>query len=425
LLVVAVLSSVVDTPVAAHQATPHENWVQRSDAFAAMVVKVDRGMHPESGAADPAFDDQVTDFSVSARQRARAAYRRLLDTLRAERSRERDLDVRQDLNVLVDLVDGRVHAIDVEDRYELPYLVPARVALQGINALSDPQIPPERQRHALVRLRKYSGLEPGSTPLTVVARERISAALRRPDLATPARADIEQDLAQSAASLEEVRRTFQRLSLSDYESALAQFEWQVAEFNDFILRVVVPRCQTTPRVPPALFRFRLAQSLGADLVPTDLARHARLAFHETQAEMAALTAEIVATEGLPQQDYQSLIRLIRRDQLSRDGVSEEYTVRLHDIEQVISRERLMSLPPGQPRVRAATEAENAMFGAPVTICPPSRTRPEDTVQCETVIPTAQAVGDGQAPLEDYSSRAASWTLALTNSDRVTSSSSTR
>src|SRR5262245_10508574 len=192
LLVVAVLSSVVDTPVAAHQATPHENWVQRSDAFAAMVVKVDRGMHPESGAADPAFDDQVTDFSVSARQRARAAYRRLLDTLRAERSRERDLDVRQDLNVLVDLVDGRVHAIDVEDRYELPYLVPARVALQGINALSDPQIPPERQRHALVRLRKYSGLEPGSTPLTVVARERISAALRRPDLATPARADIEQ-----------------------------------------------------------------------------------------------------------------------------------------------------------------------------------------------------------------------------------------
>lgn len=90
-------------------------------------------------------------------------------------------------------------------------------------------------------------------------------------------------------------------------------------------------------------------------------------------------------------------------------MSAEYEGRLRDVEMTITRERLMTIPPGQPHVRVATAAESATYGAPVTICPPSRTRPNDPVQCETLIPPA--TGDtGQSALEDYTSRAASWTL---------------
>jgi hypothetical protein len=103
---------------------------------------------------------------------------------------------------------------------------------------------------------------------------------------------------------------------------------------------------------------------------------------------------------------------LRQRQLDASFLVQEYTARLGEIEHIIRRERLMTLSPGQPTIRVATAAENNMYGAPVTICPQSRTKPEDTAQCETVMPLALPVGNkGEAtPVEDYTLAAASWTL---------------
>jgi hypothetical protein len=51
--------------------------------------------------------------------------------------------------------------------------------------------------------------------------------------------------------------------------------------------------------------------------------------------------------------------------LDASSLVQEYTARLREIEDIIRRERLMTLPPGQPTIRVATAAENNLYGAVV------------------------------------------------------------
>src|SRR3546814_14857698 len=60
----------------------------------------------------------------------------------------------------------------------LPYQAVAGMVFGGIKALLDPRIPKERQAAALLRLRRYAGLEPGTTPLTKLAEMRTQDRLR-------------------------------------------------------------------------------------------------------------------------------------------------------------------------------------------------------------------------------------------------------
>jgi hypothetical protein len=127
--------------------------------------------------------------------------------------------------------------------------------------------------------------------------------------------------------------------------------------------------------------------------------------------MRTLADGISAGQRPAATDYRTMIHSLRQRQLDASSLVQEYTTRLREIEHIIQRERLMTLPPGQPTIRVATAAEADMFGAPVTICPPSRTKPEDTAQCETLMPLALRVGNGEATrVQDYTLAAASWTL---------------
>jgi hypothetical protein len=212
--------------------------------------------------------------------------------------------------------------------------------------------------------------------------------------------------------LAEVRARLQRFGIPDYEPVVAELDRQIAQYHDFIREVVLPKCPPARRIPQELYQFRLRQAYGVELSPMELARRARAAFRETAAEMRTLADGISAGQRPAATDYRSVIHSLRQRQLDASSLVQEYTARLREIEHIIQRERLMTLPPGQPTIRVATAAENGMYGAPVTICPQSRTKPEDTAQCETVMPLALPVGNnGEAtPVEDYTLAAASWTL---------------
>jgi hypothetical protein len=57
----------------------------------------------------------------------------------------------------------------LERRHFLPVFELSQTVFQGLRALLDDRVPKERHPAALVRLRKYAGLEPGTTPLAAQA----------------------------------------------------------------------------------------------------------------------------------------------------------------------------------------------------------------------------------------------------------------
>ena len=67
----------------------------------------------------------------------------------------------------------------------------------GLRALLDDQVPPARQRAALVRLRKYAGLEPGYEPLTEQVKARTREWSEAGAELGPSRLQVETDLARA------------------------------------------------------------------------------------------------------------------------------------------------------------------------------------------------------------------------------------
>lgn len=386
-------------------------WIQCSDAFAARLIQLEQRLRPETAVSNPELDDQVSDLSTDSLVRVMGAFRRLRDEFVRQHAHEKDPDVRQDLGVLVERVKNRIRGIELDSAYELPYVDPASQVFSGINALLTERIPDERRRKALDRLRKYAGLEPGTTPLATVATQRIRRALNKRGLSMPPRSQVDRDLTQSPVVLAEVRSRLHRFGIPDYEPVMAELDRQIAQYHDFIRTAVLPKCPPARRIPQELYQFRLRQAYGVELSSAELARRARAAFLQTQAEMRTLADGISAGQRPAATDYRTMIHSLRQRQLDASSLVQEYTTRLREIEHIIQRERLMTLPPGQPTIRVATAAEADMFGAPVTICPPWRTKPEDTAQCETLMPLALRVGNGEATrVQDYTLAAASWTL---------------
>src|SRR5262249_9180086 len=201
--------------------------------------------------------------------------------------------------------------IELESKYELPYVDPTQVVLGGISALLDDQTAAKRQLTALIRLRKYAGLESGIPSLTQSAEHRLRQALANPSLLAPARPQVERNLAQANRVLDEVASLFEKYHVGAYETPLTTLRSQIAAYNEFIRAKVLPRCPIDRRLPPELYAFRLRNTYGVDMPPSELARVARAAFRETQAEMQGLAGQIAETRHLPARDYQSVIRALK------------------------------------------------------------------------------------------------------------------
>jgi uncharacterized protein (DUF885 family) len=391
-----------------------QQWIDRSDKFSARVVALDERLDPEIATDVPALDDQITDISPGFEERARKSLQQLLQDLHNRRAQEKDPNVQEDLDILIDHVQNEIRARELESKYELPYLDPTNTVFAGITALLDDQIPAVRRAKALVRLRKYAGLEPGTTPLTTLAEQRIREAQSNSSLTSPPRSQVERNLTQSDSVLDAMPGLFQKYGIQGYESAITQLKQQIALYNRFIRAEVLPKCPTDLRLAPELYAFLMRDSYGVEISPSESANAGRLAFRETQSEMKALAANIAVTQHLPTSDYREVIRSLKKDQLQGDAIVAEYTQRLKDIEQIIAREKLLSLPPGEPHIRLATQAESAYALAPFTRCPQLlSSRPEDK-QCETILPVnlpAGAAAVQASTIDDYTFAAASWTLA--------------
>ena len=100
----------------------------------------------------------------------------------------------------------------LSEKYDVQYLDLPQLMFNATRSLLDERVEKERRGAALVRLRKYTGLEKGYTPLTQQAMAFTRASLKNPKLRGPFKDDLEKNLANTdryldgiGAALQEVR----------------------------------------------------------------------------------------------------------------------------------------------------------------------------------------------------------------------------
>jgi hypothetical protein len=402
-----VVSGAICFPLAA--SAEDRSWIETSDRNSAIVIEIEGAFHPEfaSELGIDRFDTAVLDLAPENAKRYDAAAGRVLEQLSARRKTESDPKVRQDLDILIDAVESRRRTRALEHRLLIPYFDLPRHIFQGLQVLLDARNDESRRRNALQRLRRYAGMEPGTTPLPELARARASERFGTAKLVWPYEGHVRQNLDNSERYIAGIAELFRASALRDWEAAHARLAAQLRSYSDWVKTTVLPRARKEHMLPRELYADRL-KNTGVDLEPEQAISMGAFAFTEIRDETARLAARIARERNLASADYRDVIRELKRNPVQRDRILVLYRDRLKAIEEIVARERIISLPQRAASIRLASEAESAAVAAPF-MNPPRLVGNRGEVG-EFVLPLQNPNAKSSDPVDDFTAEAASWTL---------------
>ena len=405
----AATSPAAQTAASAQPKQPE--WVQRSNANSQILIEVFAKLAPEQAGrmGVPGLDAEILDLKPGYEQRGEEAGKAALAALQQRLQAEKDPRVREDLEILIDRSQLAREGHELEHKLVLPYFDVAGTVFQGLRALLDDQVPAERRAVALVRLRKYAGAEQDYTPTAQLAEARIRERLPVKELVGPAREEIERDLAQSSTYVKGIAQLFEKYKIADYQKPLDDLQKQLAAYETFVRAEIVPRARTDFRQPPEMYAYALKQ-FGNDMPVPELTSRAAVAFEELQNQMQAMAPRLAREKGWNLTDYRDVLKELKKSQLAGDAILPFYEKRIQDVEEIIRRERIVTLPQRNMRVRLASEAEAASIPAP-NMQPPrliGNTGEMGTFVLPLQLPAKP--GEQKLAYDDFTFEAASWTL---------------
>ena len=376
--------------------------IERSNQNAQVLLDVQARFQPEGAArlGISGIDDRVGDWLPGHVQRLRAAYQQALAELKSRQASEQDPMVAQDLTILVQAAERTMRGIDLREKYEVPYFAVPRVVFGSVRALLDDQIAPDRRPAALVRVRKYAGLdEPGKPSLVQAEEAEVREGLAK-GLLAPARIEVENDLHTAKFLIDGIEKLFAQYKIAGYEQPVGELKKQLEDYVKFTQEEVLPKARDDFRLPPELYQYNL-ELFGVDIPASELARRAHEGFGQIQGQMQEVA------KRLGYADYREAIKALKKNQIPDDQVLDFYKHRLSQIEDIIRREKLVTLPNRPARIRLGTPAENAQQPAP-HMSPP-RLLGNTGEQGEFVLPLS-VPGKAEQKYDDFNFDAAAWTL---------------
>ena len=389
-----------------------KQWVTRSNENAKLLLEIEAKYSPE-GASRTGMDgleEQVSRIGTAVQLESQSAERRALAELERRLVIEKDARVKQDLEIMIQATRDGLKAEEVTERLKLPYPRVSQLIFGGVRGLLDDQVPARLRPAAMVRLKKYAGLEKGYTPIVEQAKKLVTEKLADKKLLGPFRNEVEQDLANSESYLKGIGDLFEKYKLDGYQVSLAEVKKQVAAYNEFVRKEILPRSREDFRLPPELYRIAL-DSYGVDIPADQLAAKARAAFTDLQKQMNEVAARVAKQRGWAVADYRAVIRELKKDQITGDAILPHYQQRLKQVEEIVRRENIVTLPTRDARIRLASPAESAAQPAP-NMRPP-RMIGNTGEMGEFVLPLVVPTKDGKGlASDDFTYGAISWSLTV-------------
>jgi uncharacterized protein (DUF885 family) len=257
-------------------------------------------------------------------------------------------------------------------------------------------------------MEKYAGLTDGYEPIVELAKARTRERFDVDGLIGPYKREVEQDLQRAETFVSGMKQILEGTDLQGWEETYATLAGQLREYNDWVQAEIMPRARDDYRLPADLYRNAL-KNWGVDASPYDLIEQATKGYMDIRNEMEALAPQIAAEKGWETSDYREVIaRLKEEGPLDGDKILDHYHAVLRDIEEIIVREDIISLPERDAGIRIATAAETAAQPAPHLDIPRLI---GNTGEFPTfVIPQLTQNEDGSWMQTDDTYVAGSWTL---------------
>jgi hypothetical protein len=393
------------------QAPGPKAWIARSDAYTKQLLAVQYRHSPEDGSEEglARYDELISKPTRADELAARHEFEQVLKTVDAARATETDARVLEDLNILHQAFDLQFREQDFALRRQVSFYNASEIVFQGLRDLLDDQVAPRRRTAALIRLRRYAGLESGYQPFTELLKQRALAQMALSNVFYPSRGELETELGRNSNYLEGISALFRKYGLKDWEGNYGQLAEQLKAYDGWIRATILPKARTDFRLPPELYALDL-EGYGVDIPPAKIAASAHAAFTQYQAEMATLAARIATARHLPSADYRAVIAELKKNQITGPSILPFYNRRLHEIERIIQAQHLVTLPKRPAIIRLATAAETAADPAPHMQPPPFLHNTGQRGEFVLPLNIPSATGGAADKYDDFTSDAVAWTL---------------
>ena len=411
----AIFLSVMSVAALAQQpagnAQSEKGWIKQSNEYTNMLLNVQFEHSPEQGSAQGVakFDQRISDPSRADEVAERHELEAALAKVKAARATVTDKNVQEDIDILQKSFNLQFRQEDFELAREVPFYNASAVIFRGLRGLLDDQIPAERRSAALVRLRKYAGVEPGYKPYADRLKERELEQIAKPGIIFPSKEQVETDIGRNSNYVEGIAALFKKYKLSGWEPAYEKLKVQLGDYDAWVKTAILSKARTDFRLPPEKYVLAF-ESYGIDISPTQIAKMAHAAFTQYQAEMAPLAARAAKTNGFPSSDYRAVIAELKKKQITGEAILPFFENRLHEIEKIIVAKNLVSLPSRPAIIRLATPAETAQQPAPHMTPPPFLNNTGQRGQFVLPLNIPSATGGAEDKYDDFTFDAVAWTL---------------
>jgi len=387
------------------------DWIEQSNEHAMMVLQSQALFEPEAiaraGLTD--YDADVIDLRANYQERRTTSDQLLLAELNKRLALKQDPRVRQDLEILIQSLQDEIETRRIEARYLLPYYNLHGFLFGSFNALLDPRNDRARFASALDRLRKYNGTYEGFAPITELARGRSIERFDTRGLLGPYRAEVETDLADAARYMAGVRTLFEEAGLQGWEEDLALLETQLADYQAWLRTAILPRARADSRLPAEVYANNL-KNYGVRSTPGQLIEQAQYSYQQIRNEMQAVARQIAEQRGWEDKSLVGVLRRLKQDQIPQDQILAVYQRRLAQVEDIIRREDIITLPQRAASIRLATEAESAAI--PASFMSPPQLINNTGQYGEFVLVQSNPALEGDAVMDDWSHDAITWALTI-------------
>lgn len=348
-----------------------KSWITQSNQYTKELIDLDKKYSPEYGSSQglAEYDKEIGVPTLANQLAQRKDQEALLLQYQAALQTEKNMAVKQDLNILIGRLKLNFKIQDFEMHRKVPFLNAALSVYEGMQTLLDDQVAPERHAAAVIRLQKYAGLTAGYRPLVDILKERVLQQMKGKTMIYPSRQEMESTLARNSSIIDGIAGLFKKYKVSGWEPAYATIKKQLLAYDEWTKKNVLSQSRKDFRMTPEEYALQFEQ-YGLDIAPEKLNALAHQAFIDIQNEMKPIAAQIAKQRNWPSADYRDVVRNLKKEQVHGDSIIPLYERHLKDIENIIRKEQLVTLPSRPAIIRLASEAETAQSPAPHMVPPP-------------------------------------------------------
>jgi hypothetical protein len=385
------------------------SWIEESNKNAQILLEVMARYNAEAAATFgvEGHDAEIFDLKPQFSERQEGDLGTAIARLEQLRGSASDPLVRRDLDILIGAARDQKRSLELNRQLTLPFFDLGQAVFGGFQNLLDARVPKERQKAALTRLHRYVGAERGYEPIATLARKRYEEQAGDAKLIGPWTVEAQQYLDNQPRYLDGIQKLLEESGLKGWQKDMQALRKQLTEYGQWATATVLPRARKTNQLPAELYADNLKR-FGVQMDPREIMSRALSSYQQTRSEIEPLARRIAEERRWAKTDYRDVIRELKKQRIPDDQLLQLYTGRLEQIEAIVRRENLVTLPTRKAAIRLATLAESAASPAP-HIDPP-RLIGNTGEPAEFVLPTSNPNAAPGTVMDDFNYDAIAWTL---------------